>query len=273
MNKGTLFGIVASLVVFFVVVAMTVSNVKTLLDLHAFILVFGGTMAAALVMFPAEDMMKLLRVFFRRMFGKNRRDYPKLVAEIVNLAKAWRKGKNVFESTINEVKDPFLKDGALALFWLEGDISHDELRHMLETRADIHFEEYSYEAKTFASLGKFPPAFGLMGTTLGLISMLQGLGEGGSAGVGAAMAVALTATLYGLFLANIVFIPIAENLNQQTHEDYIARRMVIEGLMLIPLEKPTKFVEEKVKSYLLPSRREAIKGTGAKGGSSGDMAA
>ena len=73
--------------------------------------------------------------------------------------------------------------------------------------------------------------------------------------IGPAMAIALVATLYGLVLTNFVFIPIAENLAEQTQEDLIARSIVVEGIMLIEADKPTKYIEEKVKSFLLPKQR------------------
>lgn len=69
------------------------------------------------------------------------------------------------------------------------------------------------------------------------------------------MAIALVATLYGIVLSNFIFVPIAENLTQQSKEDLVARRIVVEGIMLIASDKPSQFVEEKVKSFLLPSER------------------
>ena len=130
------------------------------------------------------------------------------------------------------------------------------MRSLLETRVETHFERYMVEADIFRAISKFPPAFGLMGTTLGMIALLQALGRSDAKNlIGPSMAIALVATLYGIVLSNFVFIPIAENLTQQTREDLIARRIVVEGIMLIAADKPTQFVEEKVKSFLLPSER------------------
>jgi chemotaxis protein MotA len=72
------------------------------------------------------------------------------------------------------------------------------------------------------------------------------------------MAVALVTTLYGLFFSNFIFVPIAENLEQQTKEDQVSRKMVIEGIMMIQSGAPTKYIEEKVKSFILPSERQKI---------------
>jgi chemotaxis protein MotA len=88
------------------------------------------------------------------------------------------------------------------------------------------------------------------------------------------MAVALVATFYGIVLANFVFTPIAENLTKQSKEDLVARRMVIEGIMLIAADMPTRFIEEQVLSYLLPSERgDGKAGSKAGSGASGRKAA
>ncbi len=110
------------------------------------------------------------------------------------------------------------------------------------------------DAITFRTLSKFPPAFGLMGTTLGMIALLQGLGEDGAADkIGPSMAIALITTLYGLAVSNFILIPIAENLAKQAQEDLTMRLMIVEGIMLIQEGEPTKYIEESIKSYLLPS--------------------
>jgi len=102
---------------------------------------------------------------------------------------------------------------------------------------------------------------------MGMIALLQALGDSNAKDqIGPAMAIALVATLYGLVLTNFVFVPIAENLAAQTNEDTVARSIVVEGVMLIQANKPTKYVEEKVKSFLLPKERgEDTSGSGGPG--------
>jgi chemotaxis protein MotA len=112
------------------------------------------------------------------------------------------------------------------------------------------------DVKLFKTLAKFPPAFGLMGTTIGMIALMQSLnGADAKNSIGPSMAIALVATLYGLVLTNFILLPIAENLSEQTQDDFLARSIVVEGVMLIQAEKPTKFIEEKLKSFLLPNQR------------------
>jgi chemotaxis protein MotA len=260
MNIGTLLGFLAALAVFCASVAMAFQNAGVIFDIHAGLIVVGGTVAVGLICFSPGQIWSLLKVFFRRMFGKTRRDYPGIIQEIVMLSEASLKGKKAFDASINSVKDPFLRDAANVLFWIKAEVSPEELRDLLETRVRTHFKTYMNEAKIFKTLAKFPPAFGLMGTTMGMIALLQSLGSPDAKNmIGPAMAVALVATLYGLVLTNFVFIPIAENLAKQTQEDMVARSIVVEGIMLIQAEKPTKYIEEKVKSYLLPKQRSETK--------------
>ena len=264
MNFGTLIGFLVASTVFVGSVIMSFRNVGVIFDAHAGLLVLGGTTAVSLVCFPINQITALLRVFFKRILGRNKRDYEGIIKELVILSEARRKGVKQFEATIPKVQDAFLRDAAGMLFWAQSEISGEELRDLLETRINTHYTLYMNEVKIFKTLSKFPPAFGLMGTTMGMIALLQSLGGADAKNmIGPSMAIALVATLYGLVLTNFVFIPIAENLAKQTQEDLIARSIVVEGMMLIHADKPTRYVEEKVKSFLLPSQRSAAGGKAA----------
>lgn len=260
MNFSTLVGFLFSITVFGAAIVTSAKNFRIFLDSHAALIVIGGTMAASSVCFSVPKILGLVRVFFRRMLGRSKRNYAALIEEIVSLSQASRRGRPAFESAIGKIDDLFLKDAAQVLFWLDSEVSHEDLRDLLETRAETHYERYINESEIFRVMSKFPPAFGLLGTTLGMIALLQSLGTSGAKDViGPSMSVALVATLYGIVLANFVFVPIAENLALQTKEDLIARRIVVEGVMLIAADKPPQFVEEKIKSFLLPSERGAVK--------------
>ena len=257
MNVGTLIGFFFAFTVFVVSIIMSLRNPGVIVDLHAAMIVIGGTVAVAFICFPLNQIGGLLKVFFKRLLGKSRRDYNVLIAELVTLSNAKRKGRKAFESATTLIQDPFLKDAASMLFWAQSEINEHELRDLLETRQATHYKLYTDEAKIFRTMAKFPPAFGLMGTTMGMIALLQSLGSPDAKNmIGPAMAIALVATLYGLVLTNFVFIPIAENLTKQTQEDLMARSIVVEGIMLINADKSTRYVQEKVESFLLPKQRK-----------------
>jgi chemotaxis protein MotA len=255
-----LIGFAVAIGVFLVALFMSSDNIFVYANAHAFVIVFGGTLASTLVSFPVKRVWALFRVFVRRMLGKNRRNYARIIEDIVLLAQAKRLGAAAFVEARGRVGDPFLQDAASVLEWGEAEIDEDQLRDLLETRADTFYQRYMKEAAIFRSIAKFPPAFGLLGTTLGMIALLQSLGEGSQTKIGPAMGIALVATLYGIVTANMVLLPIAENLTEQTEEDRIARSIVVEGVMMIHTGLPTKFIEEKAKSFLLPGERgDAIK--------------
>ena len=260
MNLSTISGFIASALVFGLALMETSTDWHVFLNPHAILIVLGGTLAASAICFPVDRLIGLMRVFLRRILGRNRRNYQDILNEIVLLSQASRKGRQSLEGFVETIRDPFLKDAAEMLFWNERELPSRELRHLLETRVETMYDRYLKEADIFRVMSRFPPAFGLMGTTLGMIVLLQGIGKGGSASIGPAMSVALVATLYGILLANFIFIPIAENLIEQSREELTARRMVVEGVVLIARGKPTIHVEEMVRSFLLPSERGPHRG-------------
>lgn len=259
-------GLIGALAVFFGSVAMTLKSLNFIFELHSLLLVVGGTIAVAIIAFPLEQIVTLMRVFFRRLLGKSRIDYLGLIRDVVALTQARRQGARAFESAIDKVGNPFLKDAAGMLTWMSGEVSEEEFKDLLQTRAETHHRQYHNEAKIFRTMAKFPPAFGLLGTTLGMIALLQSLGEPDAIkDIGPAMSVALVATLYGIAISNFLFVPMAENLSRQTEDDHLMRAIVIEGVMLMQADKPTIYIEEKLRSFLLPRQRGAGSTRSSKG--------
>ena len=253
MNFSSLFGVIFGLVVFFAAIVMSSNNYMFFLNAHALVIVIGGTCAAAFLCFPVKDIYSLLKVAYLRFMGKNRRDYGTLIADIVRLAKAYEQGFVRLSEANKATQDLFLRDAVASLEWATAEIDEHQLREMLENRLETFYKRYMKQANIFKTLAKFPPAFGLLGTTLGMITLLQSLGPGAQNSIGSSMAVALVATMYGIAAANLFFIPIAENLTEQTEEDHICRRIVVEGVMMMFLKLPVQFIEENSKAFLLPS--------------------
>ena len=257
MNFSNTVGLIISTLVLGAAILTSTDDLSIFFDTHALLIVVGGTGAAASVCFSIPKLWDLTKVFFKKIIGARQRDFQSLLTQLVELSTAKHRGIRHYENAVNSgVTDPFLKDASEVLFWLEADVPAEHLRDLLETRTGTHYEQYMEDANMFRTLAKFPPAFGLLGTTLAMIVLLGSLGSDVSqSSIGPAMAIGLVATLYGVVLANLVFLPIAENLTRQTKEDLVARRIVVEGIMLIYERLPTSFVEEKLKSYLLPKDR------------------
>jgi chemotaxis protein MotA len=139
------------------------------------------------------------------------------------------------------------------LFWAEAEVSEDEFRNLLETKADTYMDDHEVSVSTYKTITKFPTAFGMMGTVLGLIALLQSLSNPDAKSmIGPAMAVALVTTLYGLMMNNLYLIPVTDNLIAANQNERKVYDLCIEGLLLIQQRKPTKYIEEKLRAYLMP---------------------
>ncbi len=258
MNISMLIGLILSLVVFLGSALTSTKEYKVFLDYHAALIVLGGTVAAWLVSFGGDSMLNMSKVFFTRILKNEVDRYDTLIREVVDVAKAYRDNPTALAEKAKNVKNPFFKE-ALELM-TAGGIEPKELDTILMKRAMTHHHRYEQDAEIFKTMSKFPPAFGLLGAVMGIVAMMQGLGSSDAIKtVGPSLAVALVATLYGIAVANFVFLPLGEYLTKLTKMDYNIRMMVIEGVKLIRLKKHPLLVEESLKSYLLPKERSSLK--------------
>lgn len=135
-------------------------------------------------------------------------------------------------------------------------IKGEELFDMLEDRIANMYSHYSDEANRFKNLGKYPPAFGLMGTVLGMIALLSNLGGADAMKmVGPAMGMCLVATFLGIVVANVFILPIGDSLADNAKEINLKNRIIVEGIRLISERTNPIIVAEKLNSFLLPSDR------------------
>ncbi len=264
MNFSSITGSLAALIVVVLGIITSSKSAHVFLDLHGILIVLGGTAAAGLMCFPIHFYKRITGVFVKKFLGKYDVRNEVVINEIVDLAKGLRENPDYLGQKVKSLKTPFLAD-AVQLMVLGG-IPEDALDEILVKRAVTHSKRYDYDAGIFKTLAKFPPAFGLLGTTLGMISLLQSLGgKDAQKLLGPSMAVGLVATFYGLTLANLVLIPIGENLSVINRDDETIRTMVIDGLRLIRRKEHPKIIEEHLKSYLLPHERAMLgQGKGSK---------
>jgi chemotaxis protein MotA len=260
MNFSTIFGILVAFGVLVISITMATKNPIVFLDPHGILIVIGGTAAAGLMCFPLRSFIRVGGVIMNKFLGAYSTRHEVVIHEIVDLARGVRENPEYLKTKAKTIKTQFLSD-AVQLMTLGG-IPEEELDDILVKRAATHTKRYDYDVGVFKTLAKFPPAFGLLGTTLGMISLLQQLGgKDAQKLLGPAMAIGLVATFYGLVVANLVFIPIAENLANINRDDETLRTIVIDGLRLIRKREHPKVVEEHLKSYLLPHERAALRKT------------
>jgi chemotaxis protein MotA len=254
MNFSSVIGIIAACVVLVGAVISSTSGMEIFLNEHGILIVVGGTAAASLISFPLSDFLKILKAFFNKVILGRVTKPDDLIREIVSLAQGYRRDPNHLKAALPGIKYLFLKDAIDML--VRGGFNSTQLRGILEKRAETTFKHYEEEAAVFKTIARFPPAFGLMGTTLGMIGLMQSLGgDKAFEKIGPTMGLALVATLYGVAIANLILIPLGENLHRLNKKEEILRSIVIDGIDLVYQKSHPVFVEESLKSYLIPGER------------------
>lgn len=258
MNFSSILGMVFAFAVFFGSLLTASSNIKIFFNGHAFLIVAGGTLAAAMISFPIAHIWRIQKIVFRKVVGKTGAKTQDLISEVIKLSIGLKDDPQFLKNNIEQIEYPFLKEGVGLL--IDGGISAEKMDNLLKKRAEVIFIKYESEAHLFKSISRFPPAFGLLGAVIGMITLLQGLGSPDSfKQIGPAMAMAMVATMYGIAIANLVLIPIGENLSKLNKEEFLNRSIVIDGIRLLREREHPLMVEESLNSYLLPSERSQEK--------------
>jgi len=254
MNFSSLIGIFFGIGIMYAALHATTDNLMFFMDMHSMLIVCGGTAAAASISYPIIDVLLLLKVFFLRVLGKHRHQHHEIISQLLELNKKASLGVTGLNEMLPSIKHEFLKE-AVGLV-ASGVLTEFEIRTALEQRLKTIEGRFMHEANMFKAIGRFPPAFGLLATTLGMIALLQKIGQPDSQKlIGPAMSIGLIGTLYGITLANMVFLPIAENLTERTHEEVALRRMIIEGAVMLKSQVNPIAMREGLNSFLLPKDR------------------
>lgn len=255
MNIATVMGIIFGIGILSYATYMSTDNVKVFLNLPGFAIVVGGTTAATFICYPLKEVMRVFHVF---LIALKREELPigNYIHEIVYLAKeASSKGKIQLEKELAGIENYFLQDGIQLL--VDG-YSKEEIKEILDSRIYNTYEQEIASAGIFRTMARFSPAFGIIGTLIGLISMMQAMGTD-IKGMGSAMAVALTTTFYGILLAYMIFLPIAIKVEKRIEERIILMSVIRDGILAMKDKTPSAIVMHKLKSYLPPRRWASIK--------------
>jgi chemotaxis protein MotA len=254
MNISSLIGVLVGLGVVAASLVETGMDLKFFLNFHGVIIVCGGTFAAAAISYPLGKIFMLTKVFFNRLLGKSRIDYQATIEQLLEINKKLSLGLVSGSDAANMATHPFLKEAVILVS--DGVLSEKEIRAVLEQRLKTIEYQYQHEAHMFKALGKYPPAFGLLATTLGMIALLQKIGQPGAEKLlGPAMSIGLVGTLYGIGLANLFFIPVSDALIDKTEEEMALRRMMVEGAVLLKQRVNPLFMRENLNSFLMPKDR------------------
>ena len=267
MDISTLIGWVMA--VGLVVWGIGFSKLGNFWDPQSLAIVLGGAIAALIASYPfriLKEVPKHILICFR---GGNY-NVPKLVDELVDLAMLARQsGLLALEEKAAEIKDPFLKQSVLMIVDAN---DPDKVRSMLEKQMDDMIARHDEAAGLYEKASSYCPAFGMVGTLVGLINMLKGMnldGGGGASTLGQDMSVALITTFYGSLFANLFFQPIAKKLRVRQAEEELYCMTVIEGIMGIQAGENPKFLREHLLSCLKQSQQKKLllkAGAGGEGG-------
>lgn len=251
MDLATLLGIIIGTVLLVVSIAIE-GDISLFWSFSSILIVFGGTFAAIMINF---SMGQVLSVFplLKVAFSKNNTDSVKIIDTLVEFAEiSRREGLLALEERSATLDEPFLEKG----IQLVVDGTDAELvRSILEIELAFLEERHRLGQRIFEQMGALSPAFGMIGTLIGLIAMLGDLDDPDQIGVG--MAVALITTLYGAVASNLVFLPVAGKLRLKSDEEILIKQVMIEGILSIQAGENPRIVEEKLKSFLSPGERKA----------------
>jgi chemotaxis protein MotA len=225
-------------------------SIMAYVDAPSMLIVVGGGVAATLTSMPLVRFMKLPKVTSKVLLHKGVEPQA-LISQLVELAEvARRDGILALENSIEQIDDPFLVRG----IQMAVDGSDPEvIEAIMETELENLMDRHEGGKKLFDGLGRYAPAFGMIGTLIGLVAMLSNMDDPSK--IGAGMAAALITTLYGAMLANIIFLPIADKLGQRSSEEVLVKTMIIQGVMSIQAGDNPRNVESKLLTFIPPALR------------------
>jgi chemotaxis protein MotA len=254
MDIATIVGLVAGFGLVMSAIFMGSADSSIFLSVPSILIVVGGTLAATLINYPLSDVLNVFASVKNAVL--HRENAPQaLIEKLVGFATvARREGILALEAHATDAGDPFLEKGIqLAIDGTAPELIKDILTTELVFMEDRHAMGQSI----LTTMGAFAPAFGMIGTLIGLVKMLVALEDPSQIGNG--MAVALITTLYGALLANIVLLPAAGKLKVRTSSELLAKEIIIEGILSIQSGDNPRIVEQKLKAFVAPTVRERIK--------------
>jgi len=248
MDLSTIIGVVLG--IFFIVFAIG-GGIALFISPASALVTLGGAMAACFVSFPLKQVLGVAGVAQKAIFQKDESPHETIALLVKFAERARREGILALEKQMEEVKDTFLKNGIqLAVDGTEPEL----LKDIMETEISYLEERHARGRSFFEQLGAMGPAWGMIGTLIGLILMLANLDDPEALGPG--MAMALITTFYGSVLANLVALPFATKLKDRSKDEILVRELMIQGILSIQSGDNPRIVEQKLNSFIAPKERK-----------------
>jgi chemotaxis protein MotA len=220
-------------------------------DAPSFAVVVGGAIAATCIAFPLRTLFLFPKVM-KKVFSPNVQELRPVISQLVEFAEiARRDGILALENKTEEITDPFILLGIqMAVDGTDAEL----MEKVLQTEIDAVAERHKSGKALFDTVGRYAPAFGMIGTLLGLIIMLGNMED--PAAIGPGMAVALITTLYGAVVSNLIFLPFADKLAFYSKRELETREVILRGILSIQEGDNPRILEQKLSTYLPKSDRE-----------------
>jgi chemotaxis protein MotA len=243
MDIATGLGLLAGATVLVSLILMG-GDLRMFVDAHAFLVIFGGSFAATLIRFPLASIFHGLPLGAKYAFSLRRMSQRELIDEISGMAEIARKQGPIGLEKV-EIEDIFLAKG---IRFVADGYDADFIRDNLERDRDIFLTHLDEGQKIYRAVGDCAPAFGMVGTLIGMVQMFANMTDPSK--LGPYMAVALLATFYGAALSNLFCLPIADKLHLKLVDEEINRTLIIDGILMIRDAKSPTLVREMLLAYL-----------------------
>lgn len=250
MDIATIVGL-ASGIGLIVVALVLGGNVAGFWDTPSALMVGGGTIAAALINFPLTQFLSVLKVLPKVLFAKEE-DMLAIIKQFIQLAVLVRKdGQLALENEAKNMVHPLMQRG---LMLVADGVDADAISGVLNLQLLAVQQRHKIGQELFKAMGRWAPAFGMIGTLVGLVQMLGNISDPKS--IGPSMAVAILTTFYGAVIANLFCLPIAAKLKQRSDQEVLVTMLIMEGLKGLQTGLNPRLMEDKLKGFLATSQQK-----------------
>lgn len=247
MNPSTLIGIIGGITMLAAMLTFAAEEPVVFINLPGLAIVLGGTFAATFISYPLREVVRVFGLF--RIILRNERLYThRDMEELIHISRLWMQNDvRSVEHALTRVKNPFLRTGVQLVIDLTPE---KDILDLLNWRISRLRAREHAEAKLFRVMASFAPAFGMIGTLVGLINLMFVMERDGLEIIGQHMAIALTTTLYGIVLANLVFKPVAVKLERRTEQRIVLMNMILQGISMMSEKRSPSLMRETLKSFM-----------------------
>ena len=256
-NPSTLIGMVASVLLLAVMLFFAADNPRLYVDWPSLGIVLGGTMAATFLSYPLKEVFRVFRLI--ATVTRNERLHTQNdIEELVLISTLWINGDlKAVERALENVTNPFLRTGVQLVI---DQTKEEDILDLMQWRILRLRAREAAEAQLFRVMASFAPAFGMVGTLVGLINLMSLLGGGNTHAINQQLGVALMATFYGIVFANLVFKPVAVKLERRTETRVVLMNMVLQGISMMCERRSPALMRETLKSFLVHHDDEIFDG-------------